>query len=72
MKPFTAHGYTFLPCGYRDSLDQGYRWYAVVTHRSGLDYEECQSPRFRTKADCLRYAAEQARADAIFAAQNQE
>ena len=45
-KSFRVRGREFHPCACQDSLDQGYRWYSVVTHgRTGLTYGELDSPR---------------------------
>ena len=47
-------GQTILPCSYIDSRNQGYRWYVVGYHHTGIMYDEQRSPRYRTLAEAKR------------------
>lgn len=44
-------GQTILPCSYADSRSQGYRWYVVGYHHTGIMYDEQRSRRCRTLAE---------------------
>ena len=40
-----------------DSLQAGYRWYAVTFHnKTKMEWDERNSPKFRTKAECREHA----------------
>lgn len=54
QKSFTVNGSEYRPCEWADSRKAGYRWYRVTLHgKTGMEWSEQHSPKFRTKAECV-------------------
>jgi len=64
LRSFVIDGITFEPCQWLDSISQGMRWYAEISHRTGGTWAEQHSPQFRTKSECNQYAQDVARFNA--------
>ena len=52
IKPFVIRNYTFYPCSYAESKQQGYIYFLFVKYRRNrFPVPELESPRFKSKKE---------------------
>lgn len=55
LKPFHVKHFTFYPCSFSASKEQGYVWYLFIRNWKGIFQLEVNSPRFKTQEECKAF-----------------